>query len=145
MRYFAATVKVGRRNRREGASFYGLLTIVAHSHPGAEMGEDMRQDGLALVRSDIINRIDALAAQRGHLSLARTCEEVDGIRHVARTYGLEAVEQLASILGSALALDGHGPVVLSYLDLIRDAASCADTGPNVRAAYVASLSLRMGA
>lgn len=145
MRHFAATVKVGRGNQRGRIGFYASSTLVAHYPFGAEMGEDMRQDGLALVRSNIINRIDALAAQRGHLSLARTCEEVDGIRHVARTYGLEAVEQLASILGSALALDGHGPVVLSYLDLIRDAASCAESGPNVRAAYVASLSLRMGA
>lgn len=105
----------------------------------------MKYDAMLMVRTDIVNRIDALAAQRGHLSLARTCEEVDGIRHVARTYGLDAVEKLASMLGSALALDGHGPVVLSYLDLIRDAASCGETGPNVSAAYVASMTMRMGA
>ncbi|CAN5431550.1 hypothetical protein BH10PSE12_BH10PSE12_37950 [soil metagenome] len=105
----------------------------------------MKYDAMLMVRTDIVNRIDSLAAQRGHLSLARTCEEVDGIRHIARTYGLEPVERLASMLESALALDGHGPVVLSYLDLIRDAASCTAAGPDASAAYVAALSLRMGA
>jgi hypothetical protein len=105
----------------------------------------MKYDAMLMVRTDIVKRIDALAAQRGHLSLARTCEEVDGIRHIARTYGLEPVERLASMLESALALDGHGPVVLSYLDLIRDAATCEQAGPDINSAYLAAMSLRMGA
>lgn len=105
----------------------------------------MKYDAMLMVRTDILNRIDSLAAQRGHLSLARTCEEVDGIRHIARTYGLEPVERLASMLESALALDGHGPVVLSYLDLMRDAASCESAGPDVSSAYLAAMSLRLGA
>ncbi|PZU58274.1 MAG: hypothetical protein DI547_10780 [Sphingobium sp.] len=105
----------------------------------------MKYDAMLMVRTEILNRVDSLAAQRGHLSLARTCEEVDRIRHIARTYGLEPVERLASMLESALALDGHGPVVLSYLDMIRDAAACEAKGPDVNAAYLAAMSVRMGA
>ncbi|HEX7783743.1 MAG TPA: hypothetical protein VF509_13115 [Sphingobium sp.] len=105
----------------------------------------MKHDAMLMVRTDIVNRIDSLAAQRGHISLARTCEEVDGIRHIARTYGLEPVERLASMLESALALNGHGPVVLSYLDLMRDAAGCEQASPEINTAYLAAMSVRMGA
>lgn len=113
---------------------------------GKRLGERaVKHDAMLMVRTQIINRIDSLAAQRGHISLARTCEEVDQIRHVARTYGLEPVERLASMLESALALDGHGPVVLSYLDLMRDAAGCEAAGPEASAAYLAAASVRAGA
>ena len=105
----------------------------------------MKYDAMLMIRTDILNRIDGIAAQRGHLSLARVCEEVDGIRHLARSYGLETVERLASLLESALALDGHGPVILSYLDLMRDATGCEAVGPDVSDAYLAAMSLRMGA
>lgn len=105
----------------------------------------MKYDAMLMVRADIQNRIDGIAAQRGHLSLPRMCEEVDGIRHLARTFGLEPVERLASMLESALALDGHGPVILSYLDLMRDAAGCEEVGPEISSTYLAAMSLRMGA
>lgn len=105
----------------------------------------MKHDAMMIVRMNILNRIDGIAAQRGHITLARVCEEVDGIRHLARTYGLEAVERLASTLGTALALDGHGPVVLSYLDLRRDAADCQDAGPDVVTTIQAAAALRLGA
>jgi hypothetical protein len=82
----------------------------------------MKHDGMLAVRMDILNRIDGLAAQRGHVSFSRMCEEVDHIRYTARSFGFDEVERLASILETALALDGHGPVILSYLDRMRDAA-----------------------
>ena len=83
----------------------------------------MKYDATLAVRTDIVNRIDGLAAERGHLSFSRICEEIDRIRYTARNFGMDEVERLAAILETALALDGHGPVVLSYLDLMRDAAS----------------------
>jgi hypothetical protein len=70
---------------------------------------------------------------------------VDRIRHLARSHGLDPVERLASMLESALAMNGHGPVVLSYLDLMRDAAGCEEVGPEVSTTYLAAASLRMGA
>lgn len=105
----------------------------------------MQYDAMLMVRTDILNRIDAIAAQSSHFSLARLCEEVDHIRHLARAYGLQPVERLASTLESALAVGGHGPVIHSYLDLMRDAAGCERVGPEVSSAYLAALCLRMGA
>jgi len=105
----------------------------------------MRHDAMLMIRTDLLNRIDAIAAQTGHVTLARLAQEVDHIRHVARAYGLEPLERLASTLETALAFDGHSAVILSYLDLMRDAAGCEEVGPEVSAAYLAALSLRVGA
>lgn len=104
----------------------------------------MKHDAMMVVRSGLRNRIDAIAAQQGHISLSRICEEIDIIRHDARVYGLAPVERLASTLESALAVGGLGPVILSYLDLMRDAVECEDATPEASTAYLAALSLRMG-
>ena len=104
----------------------------------------MHSDAMSVVRSGLKDRIDALAAERGHISLSRICEQIDIIRHDAHAYGLQPLEQLASTLESALARHGLGPVVLSYLDLMRDAVECEDGGPDATTAYLAALSLRIG-
>ncbi|WP_336968060.1 hypothetical protein [Sphingobium aromaticiconvertens] len=82
----------------------------------------MRQDATLVIRADILRRIDALAAQRGHLSASRIHDEVDQIRHIARSFHFDAVEGLADTLQSVISVNGHGPTVLSYLDLMREAA-----------------------
>ena len=55
------------------------------------------------------------------MPVARLRDEIDRIRHIARAFHLDTVECLASTLQSALSLQGAGPVVMSYLDLMRDA------------------------
>lgn len=81
----------------------------------------MRHDPMLAILADLMRRVDGLANQRGHLSVMRITDEVDQIRHTARAFGLDTVEELAGTLESALCLHGLGPVVLSYLDLLRDA------------------------
>jgi hypothetical protein len=81
----------------------------------------MRHDPMLAILADMLRRVDGLAGERGYLSLARLQDEVDRIRHVARAYQIDSVEGLADTLQSALSLQGTGPVILSYLDLMRDA------------------------
>lgn len=104
----------------------------------------MRTEAMTVVRSGLKSRIDAIAAQQGHISQLRIAEEIDHIRHDARMHGLSSVENLASTLESALARGALGPALLSYLDLIRDAIECDDSSPEVCNAYLAALSLRIG-
>ncbi|BAV65191.1 hypothetical protein SCLO_1021510 [Sphingobium cloacae] len=73
------------------------------------------------ILSDLLRRVDGVAGQRGHLSAPRFHDEVDQIRHIARAFHIDTVEGLAGTLESALSLHGLGPVVLSYLDFLRDA------------------------
>lgn len=105
----------------------------------------MSYDAVKIVRTDLVRRIDAIAASAGRITLAALCEQVDSIRRTARVHSLDAVERLASLLESAVAYHGHGPIIHSYLDLMRDAAECPDQGPDVCATYAAALSSRMGA
>ena len=81
----------------------------------------MRHDPMQTILSDLLGRVDSLAGQRGHLSVPRIHDEVDHIRHIARAFHIDTVEGLAATLESALSLHGLGPVVLSYLDFLRDA------------------------
>lgn len=104
----------------------------------------MKHDAMLMARSALMNRIDAIAARQDKLSLNSFCAEIDGIRHDAHTYGLTPVEQMASMLESAIAFNGLGPVILSYLDMMRDAVACEDTSPEASTAFLAAMSLRMG-
>lgn len=105
----------------------------------------MPYDAIEIVRADLVRRIDAIADATGRIALAPLCEQVDAIRRMARAHSLDAVERLASLLESAVAYHGHGPIIHSYLDLMRDAAECPEQGSDACATYSAALSLRMGA
>src|SRR3546814_21030432 len=83
----------------------------------------MNRNAMIMVRSGLLDRIDAIAAQSGSLKLAQLCEQVDAIRHIARVHDLRPVEPFASTLESALALDGHGARVLSSPDMLRAAVA----------------------
>ncbi|MET0364358.1 MAG: hypothetical protein ABW169_06865 [Sphingobium sp.] len=105
----------------------------------------MSRDAMLMIRSDLIRRIDGIAASAGKISLAALCEQVDTIRRLARQHGLDAVEGLASMLETATAYHGHGPIILSYLDLMRDAVEAERQDEQVRTVFTAALSLRLGA
>ncbi|MGE4321401.1 MAG: hypothetical protein AB7E60_00050 [Sphingobium sp.] len=85
----------------------------------------MRHDRTLATLTDLLRRIDGLASQRGHLSGPRLNDEVDQIRHIARTANIGGVEGLALTLQSALSLHGQAPVILSYLDRMRDVITSA--------------------
>ncbi|WP_176592201.1 hypothetical protein [Sphingobium sp. EM0848] len=81
----------------------------------------MRHDPMLAILADLLRRVDGLAGERGHVSVPRLRDEIDQIRHVARAFHIDSVEGLAGTLQSALSVQGAGPVVMSYLDLMRDA------------------------
>ncbi|PNP97050.1 hypothetical protein [Sphingobium sp. SA916] len=81
----------------------------------------MRHDPMLAILADLLRRVDGLAGERGHISVVRLRDEIDRIRHIARAFHLDSVESLAGTLQSALSLQGAGPVIMSYLDLMRDA------------------------
>ncbi|EZP73772.1 hypothetical protein BV96_01216 [Sphingomonas paucimobilis] len=91
----------------------------------------MRHDPMLAILADLLARVDGLAGQRGHWSDLRLREELDQIRHLSRAYHIDSVEGLACTLQSALSLQGMGPVVLSYLDLMRDAIAAERPGGDV--------------
>ncbi|WP_022682402.1 hypothetical protein [Sphingobium bisphenolivorans] len=81
----------------------------------------MRHDPILAILADLLGRVDAIAGQQGNVSVPRLRDQIDQIRHVARAFHIDSVEGLAGTLQSTLSLQGAGPLVLSYLDLMREA------------------------
>ncbi len=102
----------------------------------------MKHDPLLVVRSDLLKRIELLQQDCAMLTLARLCEQLDEIRGIARRYGIEPIERLASLLGSVVAYNGHRQVALTYLSLMHDAAEGASVDPHASDVFLAVAALR---
>lgn len=74
------------------------------------------------VRNQLCDRIDRIASELPHLSVARPAHEVDDMRRIAAQNGLGAVEDLARGLENALAGSNGGVIALPFLEGMRDAA-----------------------
>lgn len=88
----------------------------------------MSHYAMATIRSDLITRIDAIAGAAGRIGLTALWEQIDTIRRLARQHRLDRVEGLAGMLETATAYDGHGPIILSYLDRMREAVDMDEGG-----------------
>lgn len=104
----------------------------------------MEYNAMLVVRANLVGQIERLRERPGNARLAEVCTAIDSIRHEAHRHGLTALESLSSLLESVIALHGMGPVISSYLDLMRDAALSEDQGPQSVSTYMAAMSSRMG-
>lgn len=105
----------------------------------------MQREAMQIVRADLVKRIDGIAMSAGQIALGPLCDQLDTIRRIAHLHDLDAVERLASLIETAVAYHGHGSIILSYLDLMRDAAESGARGNEASTAYAAALSVRMSA
>lgn len=102
----------------------------------------MKHDPLLMVRSDLLNRIELLQRECAVLTLARLCDQLDEIRGIARRYGMEPIERLASLLGSVVAYNGHRQIAITYLSLMHDAAEGESSDPHTVDVFLAAAALR---
>lgn len=102
----------------------------------------MKHDPMLMVRTDLLNRIELLQRDCAILTLHRLCDQLDEIRGIARRYGLEPIERLASLLGSVVAYNGHRQIALTYLALMRDAAEGDVVDPHAAEVFMAAAALR---
>ncbi len=82
----------------------------------------MKHDPLRMVRSDLLNRIELLERDCAILTLHRLCAQLAEIRGIARRYGMEPIERLASLLGSVVAFNDRRQIAITYLARMHDAA-----------------------
>lgn len=101
----------------------------------------MRQNAVLLIQSQILGRIEALRDMCTSVPVATLCEQLDDLRALARRHGFDAVERLASMLESVVAYNGHRQVALTYLELMRDAATGVASADSARV-YLAAAALR---
>lgn len=103
----------------------------------------MAYDALNQVRAQLCDRIDMLAAQFAHMSVAQLAMQVDDVRRIAHEYGLRPLEDLACGLGSALSSSGGSMIVMPFLESMRDAADCERVDPAAAQSYLAAVNQRL--
>lgn len=91
----------------------------------------MRQDMIGRILADLMRRVERLGDMRASLSSAALLDEIDEIAHRARRSGFHDVEGLAVMLATAVTLHGLGPILLSYLELMREAIAAHEAGREV--------------
>jgi len=98
------------------------------------------QDGMRLVRAELCERVAALRALRRGRRDPRFAENIDGLKRIAKVYGLDAVVRLATALErSAAGDDGRRSL---YLATLEDAIGCASPSDEACEALLASVSVR---
>jgi hypothetical protein len=96
---------------------------------------------LLQVQAQLCERIDKIAMELPHLSIARLAGEVDELRRIAGNHGLAPVVEIARGLESALA---EGSVmVMPFLETMRDAVGCERLDAGASQAYLASINQRL--
>jgi hypothetical protein len=103
----------------------------------------IESDALLRVRADLCDRIDALAEQALKIQAGQIALAVDGIRRVAREYGLDAVADMAHSLESAMARSDGAVTVRCYLDAMRDMIGCEALAPEAAQTWLASINQRL--
>jgi hypothetical protein len=104
------------------------------------------RDGLELVRSELIERLESLRRMARWLSAGEFAERVEAMRSLASAYGLIAVARLAEALGRAIGESGSDiracPTAL-YLAQLRDAIGCEPLDERATQTILASVSVRL--
>jgi hypothetical protein len=102
----------------------------------------VRHDPLLVIRSDLMQRIDALQGNCARMTCTEMCEALDSIRRISGQYQFEAIERLASLLSSVIAYNGHRQVALNYLNLMRDAAQSIALDTQATQIFLAAAAVR---
>jgi hypothetical protein len=95
-------------------------------------------------RAEMCARIDTIARAMMHLSPDRLADELDGIRRTADRHGMAPVLTVVHAMEYALARGERGPMVLSWLDTLRDACDCDRIDSAASEAFAAAISVRLG-
>lgn len=99
-------------------------------------------DTLMQVQAQLCDRIDRIAVEMPHLSVARLATEVDDVRRIAANNGLGLVVEIARRMESALAASDGGMMAMSFLETMRDAVGCDRTDPATTQTYLAAINQR---
>ena len=104
----------------------------------------MTEARIQFIRSDLHDRIAAIADRCGALDIRMLADRIDDLRGTAQACGFSTVATIAGQLGSALARDIAGPTILCYLDALDDAVKLDPLrAPLQQQALLASVALRL--
>lgn len=102
------------------------------------------EDGSASARMELCTRIDTLARGLSRLSATALTQELEHIRRTAMQGGLVPVVTVVHAIDRALARGERGPMVLSWLDGLREMCGCEALDQQASDSFAASISVRLG-
>jgi hypothetical protein len=108
------------------------------------MGLNTYRDSVADgARADLARRIAALDVNTSHRRAADLAEDLDAIRRIAQAAGMLPAVSVAHVLDAALARGERGPLIHSWIEVLRDAIGCDRADQPACDAYVAACSVRL--
>jgi hypothetical protein len=102
-------------------------------------------DGMLVVRAELCDRLDSLQRAGGRINVRDLVRGLYSIRTMAAAYGMTPVVSLADALERAVRLQPRGCPAGLYFDRLRDAIGCERVDDAASEAYLASVSVRLGA
>ena len=101
------------------------------------------KDALMQVQVQLFERIDRLASELPHISVASLAHEINELRKIAANFGLTPVVEIAHRLESELASASGGLMAMSFLEKMRDAVGCERLDAAATQTYLAAINQRL--
>ena len=102
----------------------------------------MALNGSESVREALVSRIDAMGHHAGRLTINDMASELEEVRRLAARHGMTPAVTVVHALDSALARGEHGPLILGWLEILRDAVRCGTSDPAACEAFAAVCAVR---
>ncbi len=95
------------------------------------------------VQTELAARVASIGSRAPTVSTAALAIEVDAIRAAALAHGLYPAVAVTQAIEAALARGERGPLVLGWLNILRDAVSSDRHDDTACATYLAACSVRL--
>ena len=105
--------------------------------------ETRRIDDMGAVKADLTARIAAIDVRAPYSRPCDIASEVDAIRVIAHTNGLNPAVTVAHFVDSALSRGEHGALVHGWLSILRDAVGSDRQDVQACHAFAAACSVRL--
>jgi hypothetical protein len=102
-----------------------------------------RCDRDAVVRADLIARINAMDAHADQLRPGELAYELEAIRRIAARHAIGPAMTVVHALDAALSRGERGPLVHGWLAILRDAVGCTSRTKAASETYAAACAVRL--
>jgi hypothetical protein len=140
-------VKLYAFDTRQDASFNPLFTTIGAFYRQIKgsgiVGQAVRIDDMIAVKADLTARIAAIDVRAPYSRPCDIATEIDAIRVIAHTNGLNPAVTVAHFVDSALSRGEHGALVHGWLSILRDAVGCERQDVQACHAFAAACSVRL--
>ena len=101
------------------------------------------KDAMTLVRDDLVARVDAIDRRADRLRPGEMAYELEAIRRIANRHGIGPAITVVHAIDSAVSRGERGPLVHSWLAILRDAVGSTGASKHASETYAAACAVRL--